>query len=231
MSKIAVKLDLTCRFCKKTFKREKSFAIHLCEKRKRWEERKEKGVRLGYNTFLKFYKYTHVAGKEKTHEEFIHSPYYKAFVKFGRYCIDINAIGVNRFADYVICSNKKLDYWCSDALYTEHLEKLLKVENPTDALARAIKYGVKWGERNNANEFDMLRYGKTNEVCYAIDNGHISPWVVYNCDSGVAYLSGLTTEQTRIIWDKINPDIWQPKFAKYKEEKEFIQGMLKKAGW
>lgn len=226
------KTDLmVCGFCNKSFKREKSFVIHLCEKKRRWNERTETGVRLGFQTFLKFYKSTHQQGKEKTPKDFIHSPYYKAFVKFGKYCIDINAVNTNKFADYVIKSNKKLDYWCSDSLYSEYLDNLLLSENPTDSLTRAIEYSIAWAKKNTANCFDILRYGNVNEVCYAISNGQISPWVLYNCDSGITFLSKLNNDQTTLIWDKINPDSWQPKFKKYYEEKEYISSMLLKAGW
>jgi len=222
---------MECKFCKKTFKREKAFMTHLCEKKKRWNNRNERSVRLGYSVFLRFYEYTHQIGKQKSIKDFINSPYYNAFVKFGKYCIDINVININKFTEYVIQSNKKLDYWCSDKLYTAYLEELLVKENPLDALERAIKYSIIWGNKNNAKDSHILLYGNINENCYAVNNGHISPWILYSCNSGIKFLNNLNPEQMHIIWDKINPDFWQSKFIKYKEEKDFIHRALKEAGW
>jgi hypothetical protein len=163
--------------------------------------------------------------------DFIKSSYYRAFVKFGRYCVDINAINVNRFVEYVIKQNKKLDYWTSDSLYTDYLYTLLLTESPVDALTRAIKYSIRWSNTNNANSNDMLRHGNVNAICYAITNGHIASWVLYNCDSGVRFLELLNTEQTELIWNFINPEIWSQKIKDHKKDVVYINQILKQAGW
>lgn len=220
-----------CKYCNKEFKRENSLVIHLCEKKKRWNDRNDKGSRIGFNAYLKFYDYTQHSTKTKTQMQFIKSPYYKAFVKFGRHCVDINAINVSKFIEYVVGQNKKLDYWTSDALYTAYLLKLLSSENPIDTLTRAIKYSMSWAEKTGADSKDMLRHGNINSNCYAITNGHISPWVLYNCASGTAFLNSLSVEQTEILWDYINPDIWSNKFKDYASDVNYINEMLTQAGW
>jgi hypothetical protein len=221
----------TCKYCNKGFKRENSLVVHLCEKKKRWQEKDDKGVRLGFNAYLKFYDYTQHSKKVKTPMDFIKSPYYKAFVKFGRYCVDISAININKFIEFVIKQNKKLDYWTSDALYTEYLSTLLVSENPVDALTRAIEHSMKWATKHNSDSKDMLRHGNTNTNCYAITNGFISPWVLYNCLSGTEFLETLNTEQMEIIWDFINPEIWGNKFKDRPSDVEYIKEVLNKAGW
>jgi hypothetical protein len=224
-------MTYSCKYCEKNFKRENSLAVHLCERKKRWQAKDEKAVRVGFNAYLKFYEYTQHSTKVKTQMEFIKSPYYKAFVKFGRYCVDINAINIGRFIEYIIKKNKKLDYWTSDKLYTEYLIVLLHSENPIDTLTRAIKHSMKWADKNGANSKDMLRYGAVNTVCYAITNGQISSWVLYNCDSGLEFLGKLNTEQTAIIWDFINPEIWSKKIKDYSTDVNYIKKILKEAGW
>jgi hypothetical protein len=220
-----------CKYCDKSFKRENSLVVHLCARKKRWQEREEKGARIGFNAYIKFYKYTQYSKKTRTQMDFIKSPYYKAFVKFGRYCVSINAINVNCFIEFIIKQNKKLDYWTSDKLYTEYLSTLSVSENPIDTLTRAIKYSITWSEKNNADSKDMLRHGNVNSNCYAISNGYISPWVLYNCNSGKIFLGELNNEQTEIIWDFIDPEIWSKKFKDYPDDVNYIASMLDKAGW
>ena len=45
--------------------------------------------------------------KDKTYEEFIKSSYYTAFIKFGNYCLEINALNVPRLVDYYLKNNIK----------------------------------------------------------------------------------------------------------------------------
>ena len=221
----------TCKFCGKDFKREKSLIVHMCEPKKRYRERTEKGVRTGFNTYLKFYEYSQGSAKLKTEEDFRKSPYYNAFVKFGRYCKDINAIKLDKFADFVIHSGKKLDHWAKDSVYGEYIMQLLHTEHPTDALSRGLLHSMWWADQNNANDFDILRFGNVSANCYAITKGELSAWVVYNSDSGQKFLSELNEDQMAIIWDYINPDYWQKKFKDYEADQLYIKEMLKKAGW
>lgn len=220
-----------CKYCNKEFKRESTLFVHLCEQKRRWQERDDKGVRIGFNSYLKFYKFSQNSTKPKTVMEFIKSPYYKAFVKFGRYCISINAIKIDMFIEYLIKNNKKLDYWTSDSLYSGYLIGIINTENPIDALTRAIKYSIKWAENNDHSSNDILRLEGTNKICSMIANGHISPWVLYSCDSGVDFLGKITSEQTEIIWNFIEPNAWTAKFKSFNDDVGYIKGILKEAGW
>ena len=221
----------TCKYCDKDFKRETTLMVHLCERKRRWQEKDVKGVRIGFNAFIKFFQYTQNSKKPKTQMEFIRSKFYVGFVKFGRYCVDISAINVNNFIEYVIKKNKKLDYWTSDTLYSEYMDTLLTTENPIDTLARAIKYSMVWAENNDTDSKDVLRYGNKNVICYAITTGKISPWVRYNCTSGKNFLHNLTQEQTELIWEYINPSVWEGKFKDFPTDTNYINGILSQAGW
>jgi hypothetical protein len=194
-------------------------------------EKDEAGVRLGFQAYIKFYKLTQGSAKLKTFDDFADSPYYKAFVKFGRYCVDIRAINPARFTEWVLKQNKKLDHWAKDSVYTEYLMDYLKIENVNDALARAMEFGIDWSEKNGHPAEDCLRYGNANAMCYAITSGRISPWIVYNCDSGQKFLSELDATQIAMVWPYIDSEIWMKKFSDYVADQEYVKDMLQKAGW
>ena len=71
-------MSYTCQYCKKSFARENTLAIHLCEPKKRRQEQNETGVRIGFNAYLKFYEMTQGSAKLKTFEDFAESAYYRA---------------------------------------------------------------------------------------------------------------------------------------------------------
>lgn len=224
-------MTFECDFCKKQFVRESSIEAHLCEPKRRHREQNEPGVRLGLQAFIKFYETAQRSGKTKTFEDFSTSSYYKAFVKFGRYCVDIKAINPARFMEWLLKQQKRIDYWCSDKIYTEYLLYYLQVEAVDDALTRAIEYSIDWNEKTEYPAHDCMRYGNTNALCYAITNGKISPWVIYNCESGQKFLSGLDSTQVAMIWPYIDSDIWQKKFRDYLKDQNYAQEILTRAGW
>jgi hypothetical protein len=220
-----------CQYCKKDFIRENSLAVHVCEQKKRRQDQNERGVQLGFQAYLKFYEVTQGSAKLKTFDDFADSSYYRAFAKFGRYCVDIRAINPARFTEWVVKQNKKLDYWCKDTIYTEYLLWYLKIESVNDALARSIEHSIDWEEKNGHASKDYLRYGNINIICHAIITGKISPWIIYNCDSGQEFLNSLDENQIAMIWPYIDADVWQQKFKDYMADQEYAKDILAKAGW
>ena len=85
-------MSLECQFCKKTFKKEKTLSVHLCEQKRRWINKDSKYVRLGFLAYNRFYEITQGSSTQKTYEHFSKSNYYTAFTKFGRHILEINAI-------------------------------------------------------------------------------------------------------------------------------------------
>jgi hypothetical protein len=220
-----------CKYCTKSFVRESTLAVHVCEQKRRHQTQGEPGDRLGLMAYLRFYELTQGQGKTKTFDDFASSPYYKAFIKYGRYCIDTRVINPSRMIEWLLKNNKKIDNWCSDKIYTEYLLEHLRVENVSDALSRAVEYSMNWTEKTEHPAHDCLRYGNTNAVCHAIVTGRISAWVIYNSDSGQKFLSELNPEQVAMIWSYIDADIWNQKFRDLPEDRKYAQEILTQAGW
>jgi len=221
----------TCQYCEKSFQRETSLAVHVCEQKKRYQSQNDRGVQLGLQAYLRFYEMTQGSARLKTFDDFARSPYYRGFTKFGRYCVDINAVNTARFIEWVVEKNKKIDHWCRDSIYTEYLTDYLRRESVNDALSRAIEHSIKWSETHNHSTQDFLRYGNDNAVAYAVSTGRVSAWVLYNCESGQAWLENMDPDQTKIVWPWIDPEFWQKKFRDYPADQEYAREMLKKAGW
>jgi hypothetical protein len=77
---------------------------------------------------------------------------------------------------------------------------------------------------------DYFRYGNSNRICHHIATGRISPWIVFNAQSGVECLENLTEEQVGMILPWIDPDHWQRKFKDYLADTEWVKDILAKAG-
>jgi hypothetical protein len=224
-------MSYTCQYCKQKFSRETTLSAHVCEPKRRHQERGEKGVQLGLQAYLKFYEYSQGSARLKTWDNFAESPYYRAFVKFGRYCQGSHVINPVRFMDWLLKNNKKIDYWCQDSNYTEYLIDYLQHEAVEDALTRALLQSIAWANETGNPDRDFLRYGNRNRLCHAVTTGRISPWVIYNCASGQEFLNDLNSEQVSMVWPYINSDVWQQRFTNYRADQEYAQEILKQAGW
>lgn len=222
-----------CKYCNKDFRKESTLVAHQCEPKRRWQQEKETGVQWGLRAYLRFYEITQGSAKLKSYADFVTSPYYTAFVKYGRHQVAIRNVNFTSFTDWLLKNNKKLDYWCKDSLYDEWLHEYLKKEHVQDALERALKEMQEYADTHPElkNGFtDYFRYGNNNRICHHICTGRISPWVVFNCSSGVAFLEGLDQGQLALVMPWIDPDTWQKKFHDYAADAEWVKYVLKEAG-
>jgi hypothetical protein len=220
-----------CEFCNRTFIRESTMLKHICEYKHRWLERDRRGNQIGFQSFVQFYKKHSAAKKEKTYEEFIKSAYYTAFVKFGNYCVDINALNVPRLVEYYLKENIKIDNWNSDQNYNVYLIDYLKSEDPLDAVHRSVESCIENAEEEKIQIKDYLRYGNRNKICHLITSGRISPWLLYQSESGTKFLDDIQEDLIKFIYDYINPVQWAIKFNKEKDKVDEVKSLLKELKW
>ena len=223
--------EYKCRYCDRLFRKESTLSVHLCEPKRRWQQETETGVQFGLRAYLRFYETTQGSARLKSYADFVTSPYYNAFVRYGRHLVAIRAINSDSFTDWLLRQNKKIDYWCKDSFYEEWLLEYLKKEAPQDALERALKEMQDYAAGSDIADFShYFAFGNTNRICHHITTGRISPWIIYNCDTGVAYLENLNTEQMDIVMPWIDPDYWSRKFKDYVADVEWSKHVLKAAG-
>ena len=114
MEKEKIKERYVCEFCNKPFAKEKTLMVHVCENKRRHFSKNEKHVQLGLIAFQKFYEIMQPSIKKKSFDDFVNSPYYNAFVKFGSFLTNSNPLYPERYITWVIRSGTKLDLWHSD---------------------------------------------------------------------------------------------------------------------
>jgi hypothetical protein len=226
-----IKPTHSCEFCNRKFIKEKTLITHICETKNRWLDKDKQGNRIAYQSFLQFYTKHTTSKKLKTYEEFIKSAYYIAFVKFGNYCINVNVINISRYVDWLLSDGIKLDNWCSDTNYTKFLIEYLRKENAFDAIHRGVETTMEWSEKENILHKDYLRYGNVNRICQLITVGKISPWLLYQSESGPTFLDTLSPDHVKMIMDYINPEQWALKFNREPDITKQIRETLRVAGY
>jgi hypothetical protein len=143
--------------------------------------------------------------------------------------VQIRCISPPKFIEWILKQQKKLDQWTKEAFYDEFLHEYMRKEHPNDALERSFTEMQKWADENGKNFNDIFRDAAANKLCNMIVNGRVSPWVIYNCDSGITFLGSLNESQIGIVYQWIDPEFWQRKFKDYVADTEFIKTVLLEA--
>jgi hypothetical protein len=220
----------SCEFCEREFIRENTMLKHLCETKRRWQDREKHGNRVGFNSWIQFYN-KNSTKKKREYMDFAKSAYYTAFVKFGNYCVETQVINVSRYVDWLLKNQISIDTWNRDSHYTKFIIDYLRSEDPLDAIARSIETTIALAQQSKILTKDVLRYGNRNSICYEITKGMISPWMLYHSESGLQFIEKLDATQQKMILDYINPEQWAIKFNKNKNIISQVKELLSAGGY
>ena len=201
----------------------------MCEPKRRWLQKDEKRVTVGFYAFQRFYKLSAGHKNEKTYEDFVKSSFYNAFVKFGSFVNNVRPLYPDKYIDYVVTSNVKLDHWCREEMYETYAIELINKEGVETALERSINTMVKWAEDNKSAYNHYFLYASTNRITWDIRDGKISPWLVLNCASGRDALSKFNDEQLNMLAKVLNPQHWALRFKRQPKDVELVKQIVKEA--
>jgi hypothetical protein len=220
-----------CSFCGKVLLREISLVKHLCKKKQRYLERDRQDVRFGYIAYRIFYQISYPSQKvAKSTEHFRESSTYDAFVRFGKYVMDVNAIAPEEFIRFAVQSKQPIDKWCSDRLYMEYVRLLNKVESYDRAIERTLLLAESWANKEGKELKNFFREIAPGLAVQWLMSGRISPWVVFNSDSGKELLGRFSDEQFDLLQKAIDMKFWTKKFLDNIDDCHAIQAFLQSEG-
>ena len=218
-----------CKYCGAGFTKEKTLAVHMCEKKRRHFQKDERRVQLGLYAFQRFYETSMASKKPKSYQDFCDSQYYNAFVKFGSFLNNVKPLYPEKYIDYVVTSNVKLDHWCKDEMYEKYAVELIRKEGVETALERSINTMVEWAEENNSVWNHYFNYVSLNRAVWHIKDGKISPWLVLNCKSGKEMLGKFNDEQLGLIYNIMDPQHWAVRFKRQTNDVQLVRDVAKES--
>lgn len=196
---------ICCEYCKQTFKSERTAAVHMCDKKRRWLQKSMPESIAGFAAFDLFYRLG-MQSKPKTFDEFVNSQYYSAFVKFGSYCINTRVIDAEAYTRWLIRNQTKLKDWPTDRMYTLFVRDHLKKESVGRALERFVECA---SELDYFSEFWERASGYL--IADWVETGKISPWILLCSDRATQAVHRMNSEQINKISASIDADYWSKK--------------------
>lgn len=220
----------TCEYCSKSYVKESTLLAHMCEPKRRWLQKDEKRVQIGFYAFQRFYKLSAGHKNEKTYDDFVKSSFYNAFVKFGSFVNNVRPLYPDKYIDYVVTSNVKLDHWCREEMYETYAVELIRKEGVETALERSINTMVEWADKHESVYNHYFNYVSLNKLTWDIKDGKISPWLVLNSNSGKAALGKLNDEQLNMLTNVLDPQHWAVRFKRQPKDVELVKQVTREAG-
>ena len=76
----------------------------------------------------------------------------------------------------------------------------------------------------------LFYYVNINRAVEMINQGKISPWAIFNCESGQKLLSDMNDEQIQLVATVIDPQWWKKQFKAKPTDVDFAKEVLRSAG-
>ena len=165
----------TCQYCNKTFARQKTMDIHMCEPKRRWSQKDNKVHVLAFEIFRRFYEINFANQKPKQFTDFAQSQYYRAFIKTAEFITANTPVEIGAFIDWLCTSKIRVDSWAKQGTVDSYIKQLVRTEAVPQAMNRTILTMGEWAEEENARLEDFFKYINLNRVTQMIANGRISP--------------------------------------------------------
>jgi hypothetical protein len=213
-SKKSLVESFTCKYCSKSFKKESTLAVHLCEQKRRSKMSKEPHVKVGFLVYLDFYRVTMPQQKKhKDYIEFAQSKYFMEFIKFGRHVLELQLTSdlQKEFIGYVINESIKLRDWTKGETFDRFLKKYLSYELPLRAIERTILTAEEWGLKENEHWTTFFNKVSSFNAVHLICTGRISPWVILGTSTGNQLLKRLNNEQLGLVGQFLDIPFWEKK--------------------
>ena len=209
-----------CEYCKKSFQKETTLLAHSCEKKRRWQNKDNQDVLVGFASYDLFYR-IEMQSKPKEYKDFVDGQYYTAFVKFGAYCINTKVIDQEQFTRWLIKNEVKLKDWPTDKMYLLFVQDHCKRESVERALERFVE------NASTTDYFDTF-WESANGYLIAdwVEMGKISPWLLISSDRAQTALEKMPAECMTRIANCIDAEYWGKKRQMNPHDAHFIGEMI-----
>ena len=209
-----------CEYCKKSFQRESTLLAHSCEKKRRWQNKDNQDVLVGFSSYDLFYR-IEMQSKPKEYKDFVDSQYYTAFVKFGAYCINTRVIDQEQFTRWLIKNKAKLKDWPTDKMYLLFVQDHVKRESVERALERFVEHAAE------TDYFDTFWESASGYVIADwVEMGKISPWLLISSNRAQTALETMPAECMTRIANCIDADYWGKKRQMNPHDAHFIEEII-----
>jgi hypothetical protein len=207
--------EFPCRYCNKKFSSEKIVANHMCEQRRRYEQRNTAFAKYGLEAFSTIQRVLFRNDSKNKEEDFRKSDFYLACIRWGHFVIEVHCLEISQYLHWLMKLNVPIDNWNKDEIYDCWLTQYAFVELPWDSFKRSISSMIKWSDEVNKPYQSYFAEAGTARIITDIQRCLITGWLIFCSDSGKLWLSSLTQNDLNLIWGWVDASRWKIRLDKF----------------
>ncbi|KKN24899.1 hypothetical protein LCGC14_0890170 [marine sediment metagenome] len=201
-----------CKYCHQAFERETNYMRHHCDLMKRHEEIVTPVGQAAYQHYSDWMEvYKRMAPPLDT---FLSSRFYKSFIKFAKYVIELNIPETSVFIRLMHERDISPTIWTNDQVYALYLEYLDHKLTPMGQAKITVNTLFKLADERGCNIEEFFTTYHPNEVLQLLRERRLSPWILLFSTQFQIMLKRCSEEQRALFEALIRPHYWRYKFEK-----------------
>lgn len=213
---MAVEREYVCKYCHKSFVREKNYLEHKCVQMKHHEEFQSP---LGQAAWILYQTWFRQMRKMPPRAEaFPSSRYFRTFMNIAAFIQRVSMPKPEKFIRLMVSKDYPPTMWMLDEVYALYMDYLEYNTAPMEQVQLTIETLFNAAEKADVDVSEVFTVIHPNDLIQMIRSRRVSPWLLLMSKKFKAYFVNTVTPEQRIIMEAlIRPEIWADRFAKHKE--------------
>lgn len=203
-----------CTFCDREFVRKTWYEKHMCDKKKRFLDRNNIAVIRAHRLFNHWQRRCRLLrrGAEKSMDEFLRSPFYKAFVRLSEFTSSEYVVSGFKYIDWLVDNKIPEARWCNPRDLDEYREYVRESEEPEEQAEITCKNIRVWCADNGIDMPEFFATVTPSQAMNMVRENKLSPWVLLGYQPCVdALTSRFKQDMLFTLNDHINVPYWLEK--------------------
>lgn len=163
-----------CEYCSRTYKFEKVFMKHVCDKKRKIDEIRSP---VGQSAYQYYAGWMRENGRSVPPiETFIHSSMYNTFIRFAKHIHHVNMPAPENFIRLMVAQNVAPTLWCRDNVYAMYMKSFDKAMPPEEQFMQSVEFLLEYSSRREVDVRDAFADMGVEKFLGHVQKRKLSPW-------------------------------------------------------
>lgn len=223
---------MQCEYCKSTFKTERGFQKHSCEKKRIAESLGGVGLLAAFDLYDFWHRYNGFARKSKPRsmDEFTKSPYFRDFTGLQKFMLERTTPPGREYIVWLSEQRIPVKQWTKESVLKRFITAHERGDNVMDLVMDSLNRMALWCDERELDITDFFEIMTPGDGIKWLASGKISPWVFLLSSKADVLMDKFSDEQLEYVTRIIDPAYWESRFQVSKAQVEEVKEILEEIG-